>query len=125
MEIVRGFFEQWGSVPWRDQMAEDVVWDISASPLPNAGVYRGHAGVEKFFSSWLGAWEDPSPDLLELIDAGDSVFSAFRWRGRGRTSGAEVKRDFFGVYEFRDGLLIRYSQIETREEALAAAGLSE
>ena len=126
VEIVKGFFDHFGSDEWREHVADDVVWDTSAvSYAGMSGVYRGHAGVEQFFRNWLGPWESPAVELLEVIDAGDSVFTVMRWRARGRGSGVEVQRDFFGVYDFRDGVVVGFRQGETRAEALKAAGLRE
>ena len=62
---------------------------------------------------------------LEYIDAGDSVVVAFRWWGRGKSSGVPVESDFFGVHDLRDGKIVRFRQYDTRAEALEAAGLSE
>ena len=60
----------------------------------------------------------------ELIDAGDSVVVVFRQHGRGRGSGVEVDRNFYGVCDVRDGRIVRYRQFTSRDEAIAAAGLS-
>jgi ketosteroid isomerase-like protein len=127
VEIVRQFFDRFGtSDAWREHVAEDVVWDASAVDFAGVtGIYHGHAGVEQFFRNWLGPWDNPTVELMEIRDAGESVFTGFRWRGRGRTSGVEVERDFYGVYDFRDGLLVGFRQRATREKALEAAGLSE
>ena len=123
VEIVKGFSDRWGSDEWRSHVADDVVWD--ASGVGVTGVYKGHAGVERFFRDWLGPWESPTVELLEIIDAGDSVFTVMRWRARGRGSGVEVQQDFFGIYYFRDGVVAGFRQAETRAKALEAAGLSE
>ena len=126
VEIVKGFFDHFGSDEWREHVADDVVWDTSAvSYAGMSGVYTGHAGVEQFFRNWLGPWESPTVELLEVIDAGDSVFTVMRWRARGRGSGVKVQRDFFGIYDFRDGVVVGFRQGETRAEALEAAGLRE
>jgi ketosteroid isomerase-like protein len=126
VEIVKQLFDRWGTEDWKRIIAEDVVWDTSAINLAGvADVYRGHAGLENFFRTWLGPWDSPTVEMLEAIDAGDSVFIAMRWRGRGRTSGVEVERDFYGVYDLQDRMIVRYRQRDTREEALEAAGLEE
>jgi len=126
VEIVRGIFDQWGTDYWRDHFAEDVVWDATAVSFPGvAGVYEGHAGVEQFFRVWLEPWERCTVELLEIQPVGDSVFTAMRWWGIGRGSGVEVEGDFFGVYDFRDGVIIGFRQRDTRAEALKAAGHSE
>jgi uncharacterized protein len=110
---------------WREVFAEDVIWDTSATTTPQAGVYEGHAGIERFFIDWLGAWEDPVVETLDLIDAGDSVISVFRWTARGRTSGVETEMTMFGVYDLEGGRILRFRQYESRDAALEAAGLSE
>jgi ketosteroid isomerase-like protein len=122
-EIVRTLFEgAWRTEEWRELIAEDVVWDTSATEFPGAGVDHGHEGVLGFFRTWLGAWEDPQVELVEAREGTRGVFAFFRWTGRGRTSGVPVERDFWGVYELRDGRIVRYFQARTREEALEAAG---
>jgi ketosteroid isomerase-like protein len=117
-------FRQGDRESWRNYFAEDVVWDVSRSAMPNAGVYHGHEGVERFFGEWLRIWDDYSIELLDMIDAGDSVIVLFRQRGRGRASGVETQRDFVGVYDMRDGMVTRYRQFETLDEARAEAGLA-
>ena len=128
VEIIRSLnarFVQGDRTSWKEVFSEDVVWDTTAANMEGAGVYRGHEGAERFFIEWLGAWHDPTVELLELIDAGDSVVSSFRWSGRGKASGVDIQQTFFGVYDLRDGKVVHYRQFETREEALAAAGVEE
>jgi ketosteroid isomerase-like protein len=110
---------------WRDHFYPDVIWDTTASGMPEAGVYRGHQGIERFFRHWLGTWRDYSVDFREHIDAGDSVVVAFRQCGTGRSSGVRSERDFFGVYDLKDSKVIRFCLYESREEALEAARLAE
>jgi ketosteroid isomerase-like protein len=110
---------------WREVLAEDVIWDTSATSLPQAGVYEGHPGVERFFIDWLGTWENPLVQNLEFIDAGDSVVAVFRWTARGKASGVDTETTMFGVYDVNHGRIVRFRQFDSREEALEAAGLSE
>jgi len=128
VEIVREMakrFEAGDRESWRDVIAEDVIWDTSATTIPQAGVYEGHSGVERFFIDWLGTWENPVSEALELIDAGESVVMVFRWTGRGKASGVETEATMFGVYDVKDRRVVRYRQYESRKEALEAARLSE
>lgn len=108
---------------WREVFAPDIIWDLSRSDLLVAGVVRGHDAVEAFFRDWLGTWDEYEATTLELIDGGDSVVHCFHQRGRGKHSGIETERDYFAVYELEDGVIVRYRHFESREEALAAAGL--
>ncbi len=131
MEVVRAMFDGFEGIQagdresWRGMIAEDVIWDTSATSFPQAGVYEGHSGVERFFIDWLGTWESPVVEALDYIDAGDSVVVAFRWSGRGRTSGIDTAMTMFAVYDVKDAQVVRFRQYETRKQALEAAGLSE
>jgi ketosteroid isomerase-like protein len=124
VEIIRQMSERFAAgdrVSWREFFAEDVVWDTTATTFPNAGLYEGHAGVERFFIDWIGTFSDLEFEDLEYLDAGDSVIAVWHWRGLGKTSGVETEATMFGVYDLRDGQITRFRQYETREEALAAA----
>jgi uncharacterized protein len=128
VEIVRDMTNRFAAgdrESWRKVVAEDVIWDTSATSIPQAGVYEGHSGVERFFIDWLGTWENPLVENVELIDGGDSVVVVFRWTGRGKASGVETETTMFAVYDVKDGRVVRFRQYDTRQEALEAAGLSE
>ena len=129
VEIIREMFERFAAgdrESWREVFAEDVVWDTSATSLvAMAGVYEGHSGMERFFIDWLGTWENPALQPVELIDAGDSVVGVFHWNARGRTSGIPTEMTMFGVYDLEDDRVVRYRQYDTREQALEAVGLRE
>ena len=125
VEIVRAFHAAFGEgdrVEWRRHFDPDVEWDITTSAMPAAKVYWGHEGVEEFFRDWLGTWDDYRQDTLEVIDAGDSVVVMFRQSGRGRGSGVEIDRLFYGVYELADAKVVRFQLFDSREAALEAAG---
>jgi len=128
VEVVRqfmGVFEAGDRDEWREHFDPDVVWDTSASQMPAAGVYHGHAGVEQFFRDWLGTWTDYEVVTREYIGAGDSVVVMFRQSGTGRGSGVRVERDFFGVYDLRESRVVRFRLYESQDDALEAAGLRE
>jgi hypothetical protein len=60
------------------------------------------------------------------MEVGDKVVLAARVRFRGRGSGVEVGGGGMGaVYTLRDGKIVRYEQLQSKVEALKAAGLSE
>ncbi|MBA2522370.1 MAG: nuclear transport factor 2 family protein [Solirubrobacterales bacterium] len=128
VEIVRELtkrFEGGDRESWRQVVAKDAIWDTSATTIPQAGVYEGHVGIERFFTDWLGTWENPEVETQDLIDAGDSVIQVFRWKVRGKASGVETEATMFGVYDVREGWVVRFRQYESREQAIEAAGLSE
>jgi ketosteroid isomerase-like protein len=128
VEVVKAFtrrFERGDRDEWREHFDPNVVFDVSATEMPFAGVYHGHQGIERFFRDWLGTWKDYEIAHREYIDAGDAVVVVFRQSGTGRGSGVRTERDFFGVYELRESKVVRYRMYESRQEALEAAGLRE
>ena len=105
---------------------EYVVRDNRAYPLIDVpDVEMGREPLVAFMRHYWGTFEDYSLEALELIDAGDSVIVVLREQARGRGSGVGLERDWAQVWTFRNGQIIRMEAFRTREEALAAVGLSE
>ena len=94
--------------------------------LGQAGGFYGVEGLRRFDRELRQAFEDFETNCEELIDAGELVVSASRYRARGRGSGIEVDGPpQFGVWTIRDGRVTRVVWFDTRDEALEAAGLTE
>lgn len=106
----------------------EVEWDASQDPiaaLTESGVYSGHDGLPRFFRERREVCEKIEDDCGELIDAGEHIMSCGTATRRGRASGVEVKGEMYSVWTIRPGKIVRVVWIETREEALEAAGLQE
>jgi ketosteroid isomerase-like protein len=101
---------------------EDVVWDVGDFP---GGRFRGREGVREFFRQWVGTFENWNFEVRQMLDAGDSVFVHMHQRGRGKTSGAATEIDFWQVWLFLEGRVVRFVQKPDRRSALETAGLSE
>jgi ketosteroid isomerase-like protein len=124
VEIVRRTFERM-AVGWEALVAildPAVEWD-STQRLPDGKVVRGIEAATRSARSWLGAFEDYSREVEELIDAGDNVVSVVRVWGKGKGSGAPVEGRIAQVWTFRDGKVVRYREFPDRAQALKAAGL--
>lgn len=109
----------------------EVVWDHTqneavAGLMGGQTVYHGHEGVRQWSREWYEAWENVDAHLEELIDAGErGVVAVLNYRGRGRASGIEVEiTRMAGVFEIRDGRVVRASWFRSRAEAVEAAGLA-
>ncbi len=100
-------------------LAPDVVWEVEQE-LPA----HGPAAVRRVWERWDSDWAQLETGYEELIDAGDHVVAAVRYKGRGRASGVEVDDLLFEVHSFRDGRCIRKVDFKERKEALEAAGLT-
>jgi ketosteroid isomerase-like protein len=63
--------------------------------------------------------------LVEVESHGDRVLVGVHFESRGGASGVPIELDYFGVYEFRDGLIARIENFATREEAMERAELDQ
>ena len=130
VEVVRGLYtaiERRDSEPVLDLYDPNVEWDMSGYPYGEMLTTRsrGHAGLRTFWRELYEAWDSYEHECHELIDAGDQVISIVTDRARGRSSGAEVEIDAYGVWTISGGKITRGVWYRTRAEALKAAGLSE
>ena len=102
--------------------APDVVIDFSRSRSPYSGVYQGHAQVRRFWTGWLGDWDELSWEAEEAEQVGgDRVVLVNHLRCRGRGSGIEIDGRGGHLWEVADGLVTRMALFQTRDEAMAAA----
>jgi ketosteroid isomerase-like protein len=127
VEIVKEFTRRFaaGDRVTSEYFDPEIVWDTTASGMPSAGVYHGHQGVRRFFRDWLAPWDDYEIETSDCIDAGDAVVLVFRQAGTGRGSGVRIERDFFGVWDLKDSMVVRFRLFESREQALEAVGLRD
>ena len=101
----------------------DVVFD--ATLRPEGAVYHGREGVNEAMRVWIGAWDDWTLELHEIVDAGDKVLMIARESGRGKGSGIEIDHIVYVLFTFRDGMIASWKGFLDRGSALAAAGLSK
>jgi ketosteroid isomerase-like protein len=108
------------------EMAPDIEWHM-AFRLPDLPrdkrIYRGTAEVRQLWGAFWSAWKQLTVNLEDVIHADDEVVIArARFVGEGGTSGIEVDRTLFYVFEFAGGMLRRLRPFDTESDALAAAG---
>lgn len=127
VEIVRHCLKASARADWDAAMTAmhpEIEYDLSF--FPEGRIYHGHAGIREAFRIWLAAWQDYRQEWSEIFDGGDeTVVVIGRELGRGKGSGAEVRRDVFAVWTMSEGKAIRIQFYPEREAALAAAGLRE
>jgi ketosteroid isomerase-like protein len=102
---------------------EAVVWDVSRSSFPDAGVYEGIDGVR----AWVGGLDDAFAGMrYETVAAREQADRvAVRVSGRGASTKIDIEYSFAQVWTFRDGKLIRMDRYDSWNEAVAAAGLAQ
>ena len=93
--------------------------------FPDHAVYRGRAGLERYWAEIHEATEEVSLSVSDVRASGDKVFMAVTGRGRGKLSGVPVEGAIWFVTTLRDGLAVRVETYVDSTEALEAAGLRE
>ena len=102
----------------------DIEWS-EPPEVPDSQTSRGHEGVRRSLSKFVGTWENFHLEVVELIDAGDNVIACTRLTGRGKGSGVEVDQEQFAVWTIRDGKAVRLQMVFDRDEAERVAGRSD
>jgi ketosteroid isomerase-like protein len=123
VEVVRAFTDAYLGGDFDEalsHLAPKVVYEVGQE-LPA----RTPAEVRAMWERWESDWEELETVPEEYIDAGDRVFVAMRYSGRGRGSGVRVEDRQFEVHTIRDGKIVRKVDYGKRTDALEAAGLSE
>src|SRR4029453_9165270 len=66
-------------------------FDWSDSMGPFAGTYKGHQGLTRFWTDMLEAWEQFSPEMVEVVECGpERLITLDVVRARGRGSGIDM-----------------------------------
>jgi ketosteroid isomerase-like protein len=126
-EVVRRIYEQWAEGNFRAavELYDPLILLVQGQGFPEQGTYLGMDGVRDYMATFLEAWERVTIEAEEVFAAGDSVVARVVQRAIGRGSGAVPDEfEYFQVWTFRGGRVIRLDVIRDRDEALKVAGLS-
>jgi ketosteroid isomerase-like protein len=108
-----------------DLVAPDIVWEVR-SDFPDAGIYRGYAGMRRLSTAFDEVVEKTWYRPLEYIHTGGHVVVPLRWGGLGIGSGAAfAEREETWVFTLRDRKIRHVREYATKEEALEAVGLRD
>jgi uncharacterized protein len=86
-------------------------------------VYRGRAGIRRYFDSFYDAVDEVRFEPEEFIDAGDHVVIPMQIVVKGRGSGIETGLRMTQVWTIREGMVVRIYPYVDKETALEAVGL--
>jgi ketosteroid isomerase-like protein len=107
-----------------DAMTDDFELDFSNSRGPMAGIY-GREEIKGLLSSFFEVWESVVFEPVELIDRPDDrVLQVGHLRTKGHESGAAVGARGATTWAIRDGKIAAVKLYQSKEEALAAEGVS-
>ncbi len=125
VEVVNRIYEGWERGDFSKGVAEfatEVVMVIDPE-IPDAGEYRGLEGIRSYTIGFLQAWETLTIAPTSIDDLGDRVLVEVEQTGVGRDSGVPVTLNYFHVWTFRDGSVVRLDSILRKADARKAAGL--
>ena len=129
IELVRQAFEGFNETRDLEKfyalLADDVVWDLSRSPFPEAGVYHGVDAVRSWFSGLRDAFGEVRYEIEKQRELGDQVAELVHVSGRGPGSQIPVDYSFAPLFTFRDGKIIRMDRYNDWATAMEALGASE
>jgi ketosteroid isomerase-like protein len=123
IHVVRGLYDSWmdGDVTRAlGHVDPEIVWEAIAD-APDAGTYRGHAGVRRYMEDWLGDFDFQSMEFEEAIDVEDRLVVVQCARATGRGSGVETQLHYAVAYWFRDHRVVEVKEFRTKAEAFEAA----
>jgi limonene-1,2-epoxide hydrolase len=125
VEVVRSIQDDWNRGDTTVD-PERIHPDLEYLPRRAAteGAYRGLAGLESFIADTLEVFEKFELHF-EFADLGERVLCWGHIHVRARGSGIETDIEIGGVYEFRDGKVVRWEDFGSKDKALEAVGLSE
>ncbi|HME02316.1 MAG TPA: nuclear transport factor 2 family protein [Solirubrobacteraceae bacterium] len=88
------------------------------------GTYHGTAGIESFIVDTREVFEKFEMHC-DFLDLGERVLAWGVIHVRARASGIETDIATGGVYDFRDGKIVRWEDFGDKNKALKAVGLEE
>jgi limonene-1,2-epoxide hydrolase len=126
VELVRRVFEN-RNVAEIDETEIRSIFHPDVEFLPRRaateGAYRGIAGIEKFRADTEQVFEKFEVHY-ELLDLGERIVAWGKIDVRARGSGIEVDVPMGGVFEFRDGKIVRWEDFGSKQKAMEALGLA-
>jgi ketosteroid isomerase-like protein len=124
---VAASFERWNtgdrSAPL-ERFDPDVEIHTVISDAFQGEPFRGHDGARAWLANLDENFETWRVEPDEYHEHGDTLVVLGNVHARGRGSGIEFDQPIAWVAKFRDGMLVRLRTYVSREEALAAGGIT-
>jgi ketosteroid isomerase-like protein len=124
VDVVRRMFERFaesGVDAVLGDIDEEVVVEIPPELSAEPDVYRGHAGVRRYFAGFEGMMDQLEYEAFELIPEGDHVLAVARLAGRGVSSGLDTELRVVVLHTVADGKVVYIRPYPDLDSALAAA----
>ena len=122
VEFVASVLDRWNRGEWVVPDAYDPELEWLPGRSATEGAYHGIEGIERFAEDTRQMFE-LFELRYELLDLGEQVLSWGTIHFRARQSGVESEIPFGGLIGFRDGRILRWEDLGSKEAALQAAGV--
>jgi ketosteroid isomerase-like protein len=119
LERMFAAFEEGGVEAALDYIDPEFVAVIGPELSAEPDVYRGHAGVRRYFAGFEGM-ENVLLTPQDLIEEGERVLVPVVLTGRGATSGIEVEQRLVQAWTVRGGKAVRVEAFVDLESAREA-----
>jgi ketosteroid isomerase-like protein len=110
-----------------DAFLEVMAADVEVFPRQAAmeGVYRGHAGIRRWWADLLDVFPDFAVEVIEVRDLGHMTLSALRFLGHGADSESPFDETVWMLGDGCDGKCVWWRVYGSEAEALEAVGVRE
>ena len=108
----------------RELVDPGVEYDTIPHGMLGGATYAGLEGIRRFWTDFLGAWDELTLGVQEIREAGDDLVIGVV-RARGRMREREIDEVFSAVFTLSSSRIVRVQAFGGREAAFEAAGLSE
>lgn len=102
-----------------DGVSPEIEFHLSGAFPDLEPVYRGHAGVRRFFEQFTEPWEELSVEPDRFVDRGSRIVALVHFHARGR-DGIEVQLPLAHLWTIEDGQAVRMDADADQDEALKA-----
>jgi len=105
---------------WLTAFSDDVTWE-AIEDAPDAGSYRGLAGVGGYLGDWLETVDDIHFQLRELSEVGDFVVTSQLMTATVKGTDAKMELQYATAVRIVDGKIVHGKEFREHADALAYA----
>jgi ketosteroid isomerase-like protein len=110
---------------WLEFFSEEIEWE-AVEDAPDAGTYRGHAGIRGYFEDWISTVDGIHWEFREMTEVGDNgVIADTRVRARVKGTDSEMVFDYSQAFWIAAGKITHIKEFREHHDALAYAEASE
>jgi ketosteroid isomerase-like protein len=115
VSVLEDIYRRWGEGNYRAGLElydPEMTLEVH-SPIPDAGVYEGLKGLQRYMRGFLDTWEEYEIRAEEVETDGDRVIVTVHHAGR--ASGARVEMNYFQIWTFDEERVTRVDIARERD----------